>query len=218
MEARALAGYIDHTLLKATATPEEIRQLCSEGNQYRFASVCVNSSHVPLAVSLSEIPVAAVVGFPLGAMSSAAKAFETRQAIADGASEIDMVINLGWAKAGLWKEVEADIRQVVEAAAGRPVKVIVETALLTDGEKQQACQAASRAQAAFVKTSTGFSTGGATEADVRLMRSVVGDGLGVKASGGIRDLDTALRMIAAGANRLGASAGVQIVGAAAGRE
>lgn len=208
-----MASYIDHTLLKATATPAEITQLCQEGNQHQFASVCVNSAYVPLAFSLSDIPVAAVVGFPLGAMSSAAKAFETAQAVADGAEEIDMVINIGWAKAGLWPQLTEDIQQVVAAAKGRTVKVIIETALLTDDEKRLACQAAVQAGANFVKTSTGFSTGGATEADVRLMRAAVGEQLGVKASGGIRDLDAALRMIAAGANRLGASAGVQIVGA-----
>lgn len=211
MDQKQMAGYIDHTLLKATATPAEITKLCQEGNQYQFASVCVNSGYVPLCVSLCQIPVASVVGFPLGAMSTIAKAAETTQAIKDGAAEIDMVINIGWAKAGLWPEVEADIHQVVLAAAGHTVKVIIETALLTDDEKQQACQAAVRAGAHYVKTSTGFSTAGATEADVRLMRSVVGDKLGVKASGGIRDLAGALRMIEAGASRLGASAGIQIV-------
>lgn len=211
MNRQEMASYIDHTLLKATATPAEIRQLCREGNQYRFASVCVNGGNVALAVSESEIPVAAVVGFPLGAMSSACKAAETVQAVADGASEIDMVMNIGWAKAGLWTEVEQDIRLVVEAAQGHTVKVIIETALLTDEEKRQACRAAVAAGAHFVKTSTGFSTAGATEADVCLMRAEVGEAVGVKASGGIRDLPTALRMIAAGANRLGASAGVQIL-------
>lgn len=211
MNRQEMAGYIDHTLLKATATPDEIRQLCREGNQHRFASVCVNGGNVALAVSASDIPVAAVVGFPLGAMSSVGKAAETVQAITDGASEIDMVMNIGWAKAGLWPQVEQDIRLVVEAAQGHVVKVIIETALLTDEEKRQACRVAVAAGAHFVKTSTGFSTAGATEADVRLMRAEVGERVGVKASGGIRDLSTALRMIAAGASRLGASAGVQIL-------
>lgn len=213
MDKKQMAACIDHTLLKATATPDEIKKLCQEGNEYQFASVCVNSCNVPLCVSLCEIPVASVVGFPLGAMSTAAKVAETTQAVADGAAEIDMVINIGWAKAGLWPQVEDDIRQVVKAASGHTVKVIIETALLSDDEKRQACQAAMRAGANYVKTSTGFSTAGATEADVQLMRAVVGDQLGVKASGGIRDLDGALRMIRAGANRLGASAGIQIVGA-----
>ncbi len=211
MNRQEMASHIDHTLLKATATPEEIKLLCQEGNQFRFASVCVNGGNVALAVSESKIPVAAVVGFPLGAMNSACKAAETAQAIADGASEIDMVMNIGWAKAGLWSQVEQDIRLVVVAAAGHTVKVIIETALLTDDEKRQACRVAVAAGAHFVKTSTGFSTAGATEADVSLMRSVVGESVGVKASGGIRDLPTALRMIAAGANRLGASAGVKIL-------
>ncbi|MGI6358114.1 MAG: deoxyribose-phosphate aldolase [Bacillota bacterium] len=211
MNKQELATMIDHTLLKPTATPKQIEQLCREGNEHRFASVCVNGSYVALAASLSKIPVAAVVGFPLGATSTAAKAAEAAQAVADGAREIDMVQNIGWAKAGLWSQVEDDIRQVVQAAKGATVKVIIETALLTDDEKRQACLAAMRAGAHFVKTSTGFSTAGATVEDVRLMRSVVGDSLGVKAAGGISDLETAQRMIAAGASRLGASAGVKII-------
>lgn len=211
MDRKTLASYIDHTNLKPTATPDDIRRLCAEGNEYRFASVCVNGGYVRLAASLSEIPVAAVVGFPLGAMSTPAKSAETRQAVLDGATEIDMVINVGLAKAGEWRQVQDDIRAVVEAAQGAVVKVIIETALLTDEEKRLACQAAVAAEAHFVKTSTGFSSGGATAEDVKLMRAVVGDGLGVKASGGIRDLAAALQMIAAGANRLGVSAGVQII-------
>lgn len=213
MNKQQLARYIDHTLLKATATPDQIRQLCREGNEHHFASVCVNGCNVALAVSESQIPVAAVVGFPLGAMNSACKAAETIQAIADGAGEIDMVLNIGWAKAGLWQQVEQDIRLVVEAARGHVVKVIIETALLSDDEKRQSCRCAVAAGAQFVKTSTGFSTAGATTTDVRLMREVVGDRLGVKASGGIRDLSTALCMIEAGASRLGVSAGVEIVAA-----
>lgn len=209
MDKQTLAAYIDHTLLKATTTPQDIEKLCQEGNAHQFASICVNGCYVALAARVSKIPVAAVVGFPLGAMSTAAKVAETKQAVADGASEVDMVINLGWAKAGEWERVEQEIRQVV-AAAGCCVKVIIETAYLTDEEKELACLAAKRAGAQFVKTSTGFAGGGATVADVALMRRVVGDELGVKASGGIRDLATALALIEAGATRLGASAGVSI--------
>lgn len=211
MDKQTLASYIDHTLLKPTATPEDIEQLCKEGNATHFASVCVNGCYVALANRLSQIPVAAVIGFPLGAMSTAAKVAETKQVVTDGASEIDMVINLGWAKAGAWEQVEQEISQVVAAAPGCPVKVIIETAYLTDQEKELACLAAKRAGAHFVKTSTGFANGGATVADVELMRRTVGADLGVKASGGIRDLATAQALIKAGATRLGASAGVKIV-------
>ncbi|HHW98274.1 MAG TPA: deoxyribose-phosphate aldolase [Firmicutes bacterium] len=211
MDKLALASYIDHTLLKPTATSEDIKRLCQEGNKYHFASICVNGSNVALAVAHSQIPVAAVVGFPLGAMSTKAKVAETEQVIADGASEIDMVINLGWAKAGAWEQVEEEIRQVVVAANGHLVKVIIETCYLTDPEKESACLAAKRAGAHFVKTSTGFGGGGATVADVELMRRTVGTDLGVKASGGVRDLSTAMALIRAGATRLGASAGVQIM-------
>lgn len=211
MDKQTLASYIDHTLLKPTATPEDIEQLCQEGNANLFASVCVNGCHVALATKLSQIPVAAVIGFPLGAMSTVAKVAETKQVVTDGASEIDMVINLGWAKAGAWEQVEQEISQVVAAAPGCPVKVIIETAYLTDEEKELACLAAKRAGAHFVKTSTGFADGGATVADVELMRRTVGADLGVKASGGIRDLATAQALIKAGATRLGASAGVKIV-------
>ncbi len=211
MDKLTLSSYIDHTLLKPTATPQDIMQLCQEGNRYRFASICVNGCNVALATAHSQIPVAAVVGFPLGAMSTRAKVAETVQAVADGASEIDMVMNLGWAKAGAWAQVEEDIRQVVAAANGHVVKVIIETCYLTDEEKELACLAAKRAGAHFVKTSTGFGGGGATVADVELMRRTVGTELGVKASGGIRDLATALDLIRAGATRLGASAGVRIL-------
>lgn len=211
MDKQTLAAYIDHTLLKPTATPQDIERLCQEGNAYQFASVCVNGCYVALAAKLSKVPVAAVVGFPLGAMSTMTKVAETKQAILDGASEIDMVINLGWAKAGAWEQIEQEIRQVVAAAAGCTVKVIIETVLLTDAEKELACLATKRAGAHYVKTSTGFAGGGATVADVALMRRVVGADLGVKASGGIRDLATALALIGAGATRLGASAGVSIV-------
>lgn len=211
MDKRKLAAYIDHTLLKPTATTADIAHLCREGNTYGFASVCVNGANVAVASRLSEIPVAAVIGFPLGAMSTAIKEAETQQAIADGASEIDMVINLGWAKAGAWQEVTHEIEQVVKAATGGVVKVIIETVFLTDEEKEKACLAAKAAGAHFVKTSTGFSGGGASLTDVELMCRVVGTQMGVKASGGIRDLATAQALIAAGATRLGASAGVQII-------
>lgn len=211
MNSKTLASYIDHTNLKPTATPADIELLCREGNKYQFASVCVHGCHVALAARESQIPVACVVGFPLGAMNPKIKAAETKQAIRDGASEIDMVINIGWAKAGQWDKVRDDIAGVLDAAQGHVVKVIIETALLTDREKRLACQTAQRAGAHFVKTSTGFAGGGATVADVALMRSVIGPHMGLKAAGGIRDLQTALDMIAAGATRLGASAGVQIV-------
>lgn len=211
-----LNRYIDHTLLKADATPEQIKKLCEEAKEYRFASVCVNTCHVPLASELlagTDVAVCCVVGFPLGAMLTAAKAYEAARAVEAGASEVDMVINIGYAKAGDWKRVEGDIRAVAEAAhPDARLKVILETCLLTDEEKVEACLAAKRAGADFVKTSTGFSIGGATAADVTLMRKAVGPDMGVKASGGIRTREDALAMIAAGATRLGASNGVKIVG------
>ena len=208
-----LARYIDHTNLNPAATAEDIRKLCAEAREYGFASVCVNSSRVPLAASLLEgstVAVCCVVGFPLGAMSSEAKAFEASQAAACGASEIDMVINVGLLKDGNIKAVEDDIRTVVEAVPGAAVKVIIETCLLTDDEKIAACRAAEAAGAKFVKTSTGFSTGGATAEDVRLMRNSVSAAVKVKASGGIRDAETARKMIEAGAERLGTSRSVAI--------
>ncbi len=208
-----LARYIDHTNLNPAATAEDIRKLCAEAREYGFASVCVNSSRAALASSLlkdSGVAVCCVVGFPLGAMSSEAKAFEARQAAACGASEIDMVINVGLLKDGNIKAVEDDIRTVVEAVPGAVVKVIIETCLLTDDEKITACRAAEAAGAKFVKTSTGFSTGGATAEDVRLMRNSVSAAVKVKASGGIRDAETARRMIEAGAERLGTSRSVAI--------
>ncbi|MDP3488198.1 MAG: deoxyribose-phosphate aldolase [Bacillota bacterium] len=213
MEPNMLAKYIDHTILKADVTPEEIEKLCHEANEYGFAAVCVNACYVSLAKSLVEsgISVASVVGFPLGATSTAAKSAETAFAIKDGATEIDMVINVGWLKAGLHSEVEADIRAVVTAAGNIPVKVIIEAALLSDADKVTVCQLAKAAGAAYVKTSTGFGPGGATLADVALMRQVVGPELGVKASGGVRTLDATLAMIEAGASRIGTSSGVAIV-------
>ncbi len=214
MDTRSLAGMIDHTLLKPEAQEAEIRTLCDEARTHGFYSVCVNPANVALSAQQlagSEVKVCTVVGFPLGATTSAVKAFETRDAIANGAQEIDMVINVGALKDGLLDKVEADIRAVVEAAGSVPVKVILETALLTDDEKVMACRASKAAGAAFVKTSTGFSKGGATVEDIRLMRLTVGPEMGVKASGGVRDHATAIAMAEAGATRLGASASVAIV-------
>lgn len=209
-----LAQMIDHTLLKADATTDEVRRLCEEAKRYGFASVCLNSGHVRRAKTLlagSAAKVVAVVGFPLGAMATTAKAFEAREAVRNGADEIDMVINLGALKSHDYETVLCDVEKVVEAAQGRPVKVILETGALTDEEKITGCTIARLAGAAFVKTSTGFGPGGATEQDVALMRRVVGPELGVKASGGVRTRQDAEKMVAAGADRIGASASVAIV-------
>lgn len=209
-----LASCIDHTLLRPDATREELSQLCREARQYGFASVCVNGCNVGYcARSLQGSPVmtVAVVGFPLGAMTQTAKAFEAREAVRAGADEIDMVVNLGAVRSGDWGQVSADIQAVVHAAKPKPVKVILEAASLNDEEKVAICTLAKAMGAAFVKTSTGFGKGGATVADVTLMRRVVGPDLGVKASGGVRSTDDATRMVAAGADRLGASASVAIV-------
>lgn len=212
---KPLAKYIDHTLLKADATPEQIKKLCAEAEEYQFASVCVNSCYARLAHECLRgrgVAVCCVVGFPLGAMSPRAMAYEARCAAEDGASEIDMVLPIGALKAGDDETVRETIGAVVEAVMGRAiVKVIIEACLLTDAEKVRACQLAESVGAAFVKTSTGFSSGGATEHDVALMRKSVSSAVQVKAAGGIRDRETALRMIAAGADRIGASAGIQIV-------
>ncbi|MGZ0086438.1 deoxyribose-phosphate aldolase [Caldibacillus thermoamylovorans] len=210
-----MAKMIDHTLLKPEATEEQIIQLCREAKQYGFASVCVNPAWVKAAareLSGTDVRVCTVIGFPLGATTPETKAFETNNAIENGAGEVDMVINIGALKSGDDELVERDIRAVVEAAAGKAlVKVIIETALLTDEEKVRACQLAVKAGADYVKTSTGFSGGGATVEDVALMRRTVGDKAGVKASGGVRDRETAEAMIAAGATRIGTSSGVAIV-------
>lgn len=217
-----IAAYIDHTLLKPEATPQAVERLCDEAAMFHFASVCINAGYVRLAAERlhgTPVRVCTVVGFPLGATSVEAKAFETHQALRDGAREIDMAINVGRLKAGQDEYVCQDILAVVEAArqGASLVKVIIEAALLTDDEKVRACHAAREAGAEFVKTSTGFAPGGATVADVRLMRAVVaGTKMGVKAAGGIRSLADALAMIAAGATRIGASAGVQIVSEARG--
>ncbi len=211
-----VAQYIDHTLLKPEATREEIEKLCQEARDYNFASVCVNPTWVKecaFALHGSPVRVCTVVGFPLGAGVADVKAYETRRAIFDGATEIDMVINIGALKSGDDATVNRDIHAVVEAAheACAIVKVILETALLTDEEKVRACMLAKEAGADFVKTSTGFSKGGATIADIELMRRAVGSEIGVKAAGGVKDLASAREMIAAGATRIGASAGVKIV-------
>jgi deoxyribose-phosphate aldolase len=209
-----LAACIDHTLLKADAIAKDIEQLCAEALENRFYSVCVNGSWIGQARHFLEgtgIKVASVVGFPLGAMSSDAKRFETEAAIDDGAQEIDVVLNLGRLKDGDDKFILRELCDVVEAADEWPVKVILETCLLTREEKIRACLIAVESGAKFVKTSTGLGTGGATVADVKLLRETVGPKFGVKASGGIRDTQTALAMIAAGATRLGTSAGVAIV-------
>ncbi len=210
-----IATLIDHTLLKPDATRADIEQLCQEAKQFGFASVCVNPCNVRLAASLlerSSVKVCSVVGFPLGASKKEVKAYEARRAILDGATEIDMVMNIGALKSCDYKLVEEDMRLVKETCGSRIItKVILETALLTDEEKIRACEIAKAAGMDFVKTSTGFGAGGATVEDVKLMRSVVGEKLGVKASGGIRDAETAARMVEAGASRIGASASVKIV-------
>jgi deoxyribose-phosphate aldolase len=209
-----LAAYIDHTVLKPDASVAQIEQLCAEARAHRFFSVCVNGSWVATARHLldgSDVKVASVVGFPLGAMAGAVKRFETGTAIADGAHEIDVVLNVARLQAGDDEFVLRELRAVVAAADQRTVKVILETCLLTDAEKVRACQLVVASGAQFVKTSTGFSTAGATVADVKLMRKTVGPKFGVKASGGVRDVATALAMIAAGATRLGTSSGVAIV-------
>ena len=209
-----VASYIDHTLLKPEATREEIKQMCDEARRFNFASVCVNSSQVRLAAACLEgsqtMPIA-VVGFPLGAGTSGAKAFETKEAIRNGAKEIDMVINIGALKACDHAYVLEDIKAVVKAAGNVPVKVILETSKLTTEEKVSACALSKAAGAAFVKTSTGFGGGGATPDDVALMRRTVGDEMGVKASGGIRTIDDAEKVIEAGADRIGASSSIAIV-------
>ncbi len=214
--AQQIASMIDHTLLKPEATSAQIETLCAEAYEYRFASVCVNGVFVPLAAKLladSPVKVCTVVGFPLGAMSPKAKAAEAAIAIENGAQEVDMVIHIGALKNDELSHLHHDISAVVAECQLNGVlsKVIIETCLLTDEEKVIACRVAKDAGADFVKTSTGFSSGGATVADVRLMRETVGAEMGVKASGGIRDLKTALAMLEAGASRLGVSAGVAIV-------
>lgn len=209
------ATYIDHTLLKAETKKDEILRLCEEARTYEFASVCVNPTWVTTAASALEgslVKVCTVIGFPLGASTTETKAFETENAIQNGAHEIDMVINIGALRDGDDALVRNDIEAVVNAAKGKAlVKVIIETSLLTEQEKRKACELSVLAGADFVKTSTGFSTGGATEDDVKLMRAVVGPEMGVKASGGVRSFEDMKMMIDAGATRIGASSGVQIM-------
>lgn len=209
-----LNKYIDHTLLKPDASQEQIETLIEEAKKYDFASVCVNPTWVNFAaqaLKATDVKVCTVIGFPLGANTPELKAFETSDAIQNGANEVDMVINIGALKSRNFDLVERDIRAVVEAAKGTLVKVIIETCLLTDDEKVKACQIAQKAGADFVKTSTGFSTGGATVEDVALMRKTVGPDMGVKASGGARSYEDALAFIKAGATRIGASSGVAIM-------
>lgn len=214
--SKPLNKYFDHTILKADASVNQVEKLCKEALEYDFYSVCVNSCNVALCNELlkgSDVKIAAVVGFPLGACTTATKVFETEECCKDGASEIDMVINVGALKDGSIDFVRDDIKAVVDAAKkyNAIVKVIIETCLLTDEEKVLACQLSEEAKAAFVKTSTGFSTGGATKEDIALMRKTVGDRLEVKASGGIRDYETVMTMIEAGADRIGASASVAVM-------
>lgn len=210
-----IARLIDHTLLKPESTEEQIKKLCAEAKEYRFASVCVNPYWVATAAAElkdSGVEVCTVVGFPLGATSTFTKISETRDAIASGATEIDMVMNIGALKSGDMETVKKDIEGVVLAAKGQAlVKVIIETGYLTEEEKKKACMLSKMAGADFVKTSTGFGPGCATPEDIRLMRETVGPEIGVKASACVRDLDTARKMIAAGATRIGASSGVKIV-------
>ena len=209
-----LNKYIDHTILKATASSSDVQKLCEEAIEHEFYSVCVNGCYVADAKHLlqgTDVKVAAVVGFPLGAMTTAAKVFEAKDAVENGASEIDMVINVAKLKDGEFEFVKNEIRQIKEAIGDNVLKVIIETCYLTDEEKVKACELSLVAKADFVKTSTGFGTGGATYEDVKLMKSVVGDNAKVKASGGVRDKETAQKYVDLGAERLGTSSGIEIV-------
>jgi deoxyribose-phosphate aldolase len=215
MATTNVAAMIDHTLLKPEATRQQIESLCQEAKEYKFASVCVNPTWVSTAKKLlagSGVMVCTVIGFPLGATTSDTKAFETKNAVENGAEEVDMVINIGALKDHNDELVEKDIRAVVEAARGKAhTKVIIETSLLTKEEKVRACELSVKAGADFVKTSTGFSTGGATAEDIALMRKTVGPEVGVKASGGVRNTEDVQKMIEAGATRIGASSSIAIV-------
>lgn len=209
-----VAKYIDHTLLKPDSTREQIDKILEEAKKYQFKSVCINPTHVSYASQQlldTDVLVCTVIGFPLGATTTDVKVFETENAIKNGASEIDMVINIGALKDQRYDEVQKDIEGVIAAANGKTVKVIIETVLFTDEEKVKACELAEKAGATFVKTSTGFAGGGATPEDVKLMKDTVGNRLEVKASGGVRSLEDFEKMIEAGATRIGASAGVQII-------
>ncbi len=209
-----LQQYIDHTLLKPQATEDQVKKICEEAREYGFASVCVNSYYTALVrkeLDGTQVKTCVVVGFPLGATTKEVKAFETKNAIENGAQEIDMVINVGALKSKKYDDVKSDIKAVVDAAKGKAlVKVILETCLLTDEEKVKACEISKEVGADFVKTSTGFSTGGATVEDIKLMRETVGPDMGVKASGGVRTKEDAEAVIAAGASRIGASASIAI--------
>ena len=215
MDKKRLAKMIDHTILKPDATKEEVIKICEEAKKYNFASVCINPSRIKLAKDIldgSEVKICTVIGFPLGATSTESKRFETEQAIKDGATEVDMVINIGSLKDKDYDYVYNDIKAVVEVAKNKALtKVIIETCLLNDDEKVMACNLAKKAGADFVKTSTGFSTKGATVEDIKLMRETVGKSIGVKASGGVRTYDQAMEMINNGANRIGASASIAII-------
>ena len=215
MNKNELSKFIDHTVLKAETSEKAVEKVCKEALDYKFASVCINPCNVKLASKLlegSEVKVCTVIGFPLGANTSKVKAFETEDAIANGAHEVDMVINIGKLKDKDYDYVREDIKAVVNVAKGKALtKVIIETCLLTDEEKVKACELAKEAGADFVKTSTGFSTGGATPADIKLVRETVGPDMGVKASGGVRNIDDAEAVIKNGATRIGASSSIDIV-------
>lgn len=214
MDKSELAKIIDHTILKPEATKEQVEKICKEALEYNFASVCINPANVKLASGIlknSDVKVCTVIGFPLGANTTRVKVFETKDAIENGATEVDMVINIGKLKEKDYDYVKKDIEAVVNEAKGKALtKVIIETCLLTDDEKVMACKLAKEAKADFVKTSTGFSTGGAVPSDLKLMRETVGENMGVKASGGIRTLKDALEAVKSGANRIGASASIAI--------
>ncbi|OZN24196.1 deoxyribose-phosphate aldolase [Actinobacillus seminis] len=213
MQAKEIAKFIDHTALSAEKNEQDIIKLCDEAIENGFFSVCINSGYIPLAkekLQGANVKICTVVGFPLGANLSSVKAFETQEAIRAGADEIDMVINIGWIKSQRWQAVKADIQAVLQACNGIPLKVILETCLLTKEEIVQACEICKALNVAFVKTSTGFNKGGATVEDVTLMKQVVGE-VGVKASGGVRDTQTALAMMGAGATRIGTSVGIAII-------
>lgn len=210
----SIASYIDHTVLAANTTSDKVEKICKEAKEYHFASVCVNSCYVEQCSKIlkdSDVSVCTVVGFPLGAMSTRAKAYEALVSVEEGADEVDMVINIGWLKEGKDDKVLRDIQSVKEACHDKLLKVIIETCLLTDEEKVRACSLAVKAGANYVKTSTGFSTGGANAKDIALMRKTVGPEIGVKASGGIHSYEEALTMVKSGASRIGASASVSIV-------
>ena len=215
LSPKAMAKYIDHTILKPDASLAQVKKVCDEAKDYNFASVCVNTGYVKFVAEQlagTDVKPSVVVGFPLGACTTEAKAFEAKDAIEKGAKEVDMVINVGAIKSNDWDLVEKDIAALVDTCKGKALlKVILETCLLTDDEKVKACQICKKVGADFVKTSTGFSTGGATVEDVKLMRETVGPEMGVKASGGVRTYEDAVAMIKAGASRLGASSGVAIV-------